>query len=226
MKVYTFSNQPVKRLARNGERASAPTLRATPFFTIGLGAATLILFFLGQAGQLLQYDRNDIAGGEFWRLITGHWTHWSFDHLWWCLLVFVLAGGLCEYLCRKGYLAALGLASFFIPAAAWLLLPQMVLYRGLSGLDSTVFVFAAVWLARRKYEERDWRRFFLISVLCLLFVAKLLFEAATGTALFVEAGNLFAPVPLVHLVGGVIGAVLSFVFWEKEKRAKVLEEGA
>jgi rhomboid family GlyGly-CTERM serine protease len=212
--AYRKANRPRKL----GGKTTFTALQVAPIFSIIMGIAAAALFFFGKAGGLLQYDRNAIAAGQLWRLLSGHWLHWSLDHLWWCTLVLVLTGGLCEHLCRKGFMASLIAASLIIPTTAWLLMPEMLLYRGLSGLDSTVFVFSAVWLTRTKCDQRDWRGFFLFAVLCMLFLAKLLYEVVTGHAFFAKADGIFTPVPLVHLVGGMVGAVMAFIFWKKEKR--------
>jgi rhomboid family GlyGly-CTERM serine protease len=177
--------------------------------TICLALASGLLF-CGDGGALLQYDRAAIATGEFWRLVSGHLSHWSGDHFQWCALVFVLAGGLAESLNRRGYLLTLLAAALLIPAATWLLLPDMAYYRGLSGLASGFFVFAATLLARAKYADKEWGWYGFFVCLALLFLSKLGFEALTGQAIFVEAAGKFTPVPLVHLIGGSIGAVIAF----------------
>jgi len=218
MKTCIIACPKANRARQFEAKTMVTALQTVPVFSIIMGIAAIALFFLGKAGGLLQYDRNAIAAGQLWRLFSGHWLHWSLDHLWWCSLVLLLTGGLSEHLCRKGFLAALIAASLVIPTTTWLLMPEMLLYRGLSGLDSTVFVFAAVWLGRTKYDQREWRGLFLFPALCLLFIAKLLYEAVTGNALFAVEGGIYTPVPLVHLVGGMVGAVMAFFFWKKEKR--------
>ena len=90
-----------------------------PYLSLLTGVLTLILFSYEDVGHYLQYDRTAIAGGEFWRIVTGHWTHWSFDHLLWCTISFVALGALCERLNRKAFIIALALSTIIIPAFSW-----------------------------------------------------------------------------------------------------------
>jgi len=179
-----------------------------PVMTV-LTALAAILLFRFDGGAFLQYDRAAIAAGEYWRLIGCHLGHWSADHLVWCLAVLVPAGVLAETSDRPGYLATLAASAVMIPLSTWFLLPVMHFYRGLSGICAAVFVHAAVRSARARYAagERGKGHFFVC--LCLFFLGKLAFESLTGRALFVETAGLFTPVPLVHLVGGTIGAAIA-----------------
>ena len=61
-----------------------------------LGCAIIIAIF-GDAGRIwLSYDRPEIAAGEFWRLLSGHFVHLGISHLIWdaagFLLVWYLVG--------------------------------------------------------------------------------------------------------------------------------------
>ena len=170
-----------------------------------------ILYLAGDAAGL-QYDRQAIAGGEVWRCLTSHLVHWSFDHFLWCSLTFAVLGAVCERLSARGYLATLAAAGCTIPLAAWFFQPDMMHYRGLSGLASAVFIFTAAMLAQdaRRRGER------LVLALAVLagaaFSGKILFEYATGSALFADSRGLFTPVPLVHLAGGLTGLAGAWVF--------------
>lgn len=37
-----------------------------------------------------QYDRMAIIAGDYWRLLFGHWTHISAEHLFWDVLMFLV----------------------------------------------------------------------------------------------------------------------------------------
>ena len=96
-----------------------------------------------------------------------------------------------------------------ISAALWVALPGMELYRGLSGVDSALFILALTFVLREGYSQRDWRNIALAIVLGGAFCAKIAFEAATGMTLFVDSsGAGFTPIPLAHAVGAVVGLLV------------------
>lgn len=176
-----------------------------PALLLGLPALAPLLW--PGAARWLEYDRERIAAGEAWRVVTCHWAHWTGDHLLWDLLVFVLLAALSWRLGRARTAAALAASALLIPLALWTLAPDLGRYRGLSGLDSALFVFLAVALIRRERSAGRTGAVALLAALLLGFAAKVAFEAATGSALFVDDSAAFVPVPLAHLVGGVCGGV-------------------
>jgi rhomboid family GlyGly-CTERM serine protease len=190
-----------------------------PLITICLGIVALVLFGGGDWISFLQYDRTAIGAGEVWRVITGHWLHWSFDHFLWCTITFLAIGSICENLSRKGYLATLVAASLIIPLVCWLATPELAYYRGLSGLASAIFMFGAVMMARDACMNREWRKILLPAVAGLGFAGKVLFEFVTGSLLFVDSTGVFAPVPLAHLAGGGTGLLTAWIFRSEAKRS-------
>ena len=125
--------------------------------------------------------------------------------------------------------AALAASSLLIPVALLLLQPGLATYRGLSGLDSALFVLVAAALlaaprAPRPPRTDDVPPALAARLHALLprlaagaalvgFAAKLAWEATTGAAVFVDSqAAAFVPVPLAHLVGGLCGvAALRFL---------------
>lgn len=159
-----------------------------------------------RASEWLQYDRQALADGQLWRLVTGHLVHFGFEHLVWDAAVFALLAVLCWRLGRGRCLVSLGAATLAIPAVLFVLQPGLPTYRGLSGLDSALYVTAAVTLGQRLWRngQRTWGAVAFASVAAL--GAKVAYELATGQALFVDAASLgFVPVPLAHAVGGLAG---------------------
>jgi membrane associated rhomboid family serine protease len=55
----------------------------------------------------LEASRAAIADGQWWRLATGHVTHWSANHLFWDLLMFVALGATLECRNRRRFVALL-----------------------------------------------------------------------------------------------------------------------
>lgn len=186
-----------------------------------LGGASLILaiaagavFVIPGAAEWLEYDRAALASGQVWRLVTCHWTHWSLDHLLWDVAAFVLLGVLCERSSPAAWLRCLMLAVVAIPAAVWLMLPQIEHYRGLSGVDSAFFLLLATRLMSRQAAERRWGPLAALVLLSAGFIVKMVYEALTGNAVFSDnqaAG--FVAVPLAHLAGASVG-ILFAVHWK------------
>ena len=61
---------------------------------------------------LLEYDRAAILHGEVWRLVTGHFVHWSVGHLAWDLLAFAILSAVCMR--RRWLFAAVVLATAIV----------------------------------------------------------------------------------------------------------------
>ncbi len=183
-----------------------------PWASLLIAAGALLIHALpGLAGRL-EYDRPAIAGGEPWRLVTGHLTHWSGEHLAWDLLVFLVAGALWEQRVGWRRLASGVLASSLaISFAVWVLGPGMVVYRGLSGVDNALLVAlaAGTFGAARASGRRAlaWAT----AVASGAILCKVGYELATGATVFVDpAAGAFEPVPLAHVVGGVCGLALAW----------------
>jgi rhomboid family GlyGly-CTERM serine protease len=146
----------------------------------------------------MQFDRHAVACGQYWRIVTGHFTHWSAEHLMWDVIVFAALGAVCERLDRWKMIWTI-VASIF--AISFFAAPQCETYRGLSGIDSALFVLLAVMLRR----ERP----IVVSILLTAFAIKSGYELLTGHTIFVDnTASGFVPVPLAHIIGGVCGAIV------------------
>lgn len=170
--------------------------------------ASLILFFpalLAQApgvASWLELDRAAVARGEVWRLLTGHWAHWTPDHFLWDSLAFLALAVLCETRVPRGLLlGTVAGSALAVSAGVWLALPGIAAYRGLSGIDSALFVLLALSLSGKNPLAR---------AALAAFLAKVVWEVSTGSTLFAEADG-FVPVPLAHLIGGAWGLAMSAI---------------
>lgn len=176
-----------------------------PIVTAIIGIVAALPFLFTHSGSVFQYERQAIGTGEFWRILTGHIIHWNFEHFFWCTVVFLALGAISEKISRKGYVVSLAASSVVIPLSIWVLMPGMAAYRGLSGLGSSVFLFGTVWLIQECYHKKEWKLFWASGFAAMAFMGKVLFEYANESALFVKGEDIFSPVPLVHLMGGIIG---------------------
>lgn len=177
--------------------------------SLSLTVIAMLIHAIPSAREWLQYDRTLIAAGQAWRIVTCHWTHWTFDHLFWDAAALAVLGMLCERLDRRRFLTCLAVAAVVIPGVVWIFIPGMQTYRGLSGIDSALFVLFAILMLRRT-SIRQSPRGYIIFVLLMLGIAKVINELVTGNTLFVSgAENHFVPVPLAHLAGGVVGLLVA-----------------
>ena len=143
-------------------------------------------------GELLQYDRAAILHGEVWRLLTGHFVHWTPAHLAWDLLAFLILGAICL---RRRWLFASVVIATALTVSTFLLVfcPEVAMYRGLSSIDSALWMWAVFIIGERRVA--------LALTLLSLFIGKVMIESAGG-ALFVDG---ITVLPVVHLLGAAIG---------------------
>jgi rhomboid family GlyGly-CTERM serine protease len=178
--------------------------RNLPWLTFAVVSIAVAASAVPWLSRWLVFDRAAIAGGEWWRLMTGNWVHFSTDHLLADGVAVGVAGGLIER--REGmrmfwlYAAAaavVGLAVFFLA-------PGIAKYGGLSGLACG----AVGYLALNEIKRSSVHRWAPVLVLALL-VAKVVWEYATGRALFVSAHDDMMVLPLAHVAGLLSG----FGYW-------------
>src|SRR3954462_14569198 len=186
---------------------------------------TVVLAALFSAASLapaeaLEYERIRVTAGEVWRLLTGQLIHWTprmaaFD-------VGMLLG-LGVWLELRGdrrlMATALAFGGGLTALAVHTLSPDLMAYRGSSGVASALFVLAPVRIAQT--PDPRLRRLAIMAV--ALFLAKAALESFAGWTLF--AGPLppgVQVVPLVHLLGGLGG--LSWMTGESRHGPKPTEE--
>ncbi len=171
-----------------------------PILTVLIaGVAVLVQSWPG-AAEALQFERGLRGPGEAWRLVTAHLAHFDWNHLRWDGAVLLALGAVCERESRRRCAAALALAAPAITIAVGLAAPQFATYRGLSGLDCALFGLLSGSLLQREAPLAK-----LAGSLALMAVlAKSAWEMANGVTLFANGAG-YAPVPLAHLVGAVVG---------------------
>ncbi|MEN8190094.1 MAG: rhombosortase [Thermodesulfobacteriota bacterium] len=176
-----------------------------PLVTLLLAGCTVFIHFICDLQLYLQYARPAILSGDLWRLITAHLCHWSFDHLFWDFLVFVVLGSVCELRWPGSYLKTLFLSAVLISSALLFFEKEMITYRGLSGIDSALFCLVCGKLFIHSVRTANRTGIILTAALFALLLAKSGYEATASHTLFVTATETFVVVPLAHLVGGAVG---------------------
>ncbi len=174
-----------------------------PWFTLIAAALAVAAWFVPGAFDALVYDRSKLLAGQLWRLITGHWVHFSATHLFWNLVILIPAGVWLE----KRAPAALRWTLLASPLAISLTLlafdPALTIYAGISGVASGVLVALAVHGLRTQPTARLWW----FAVL-LLFVAKTAIETLRARPFNPDlTAQAIHSVPLAHLIGAAVGTL-------------------
>jgi len=142
-------------------------------------------------------------------VFTCHLAHYSPSHLVWSLGAFALLGAVCESRDRVRFFLCLITSAIAIPVALSVLQPALHRYRGISGIDSALFFLLAVSVVRTEAPTRPLLARAAI-VLMAAFVAKMLFEQLTQSAVFANsAAANFVPAPIAHITGAFIGTALA-----------------
>ena len=199
--------------------------RQLPGVSIAVAVAAGLIMAFPAAADWLQYERSAVARGELWRIVTCHLTHWSVEHLFWDVAALLFLGFVIEQDKRGRFLMCIGLSACLIPLSVAALMPQLSTYRGLSGIDSAVFMLLAVTLLADSHQQQDWGWTLVCAAVIGGFAAKTGLEFATGTTLFVNSAEAkMLPVPLAHVIGAGVG-VLTAVQWNAPARIRVTVHG-
>lgn len=177
---------------------------------------TLLLGLLGIGHALvnpwLRYDRDAVAAGEIWRLVTCHLVHLNLWHLamnlsglllcWFFFTDLMTRRMLWTWLCVSA--PAVGMALFLLD-------PELIRYVGLSGLLHGLLVLLLV---------AGWRGHPLLhSVVLVVIGGRMVWEQLPGYDVnylrnFID-GSVYVN---AHLYGAIAGLCLSPFFWQREPR--------
>jgi len=202
-------DRPMLVAPADGQLARCRSLvAALPIATLLLSAVAIWFELLPGLGDRMAFDRAEIAGGQYWRLLAGHLTHCNREHLLWDVLMFGILGAMIERRSRGWFLATFLGSAAAISLALWFGQAGIEHYRGLSGIDSALFTFAMLMMLDEARQARRSIAVWAIVALGTGFAAKIGWEAATGSTLFVDSSRAgFVPLPLAHVVGGIVGVV-------------------
>jgi len=184
------------------------TKRRTPILTIGLVTTLIGLHWLVPDKTLLYFSAADIARGETWRILTGHFMHADSEHLLWNCLGLAVLGMLIEYHSRIMLWAALGAGIASVSALLLTPFSQLEYYCGLSGVLNTLLL-VALWLEWRR--TRSW----LIIVITFGSIAKAVIEVSLGASIVTHIS--WPPYAWSH-VAGLIGGLM--IVWAQSHKYK------
>lgn len=176
-----------------------------PILTVALLVALAGLYWLVPEQSLLYFSATDIARGETWRIVSGHFMHADAKHLMWNCVGLAVLGTLIEQHSRRILLAAL--VTGVIAVSVLLLSPfsQLQFYCGLSGVLNTLLL-VALWLEWRTSPS------LLVLVIACGSVAKVMVEIFLGVSLVTDIS--WPPYAWAHLAGLMGGLV---VIWKQTK---------
>lgn len=190
--------------------------------TIGVALAVVAFQLIPGWAGWLQFDRLALWDGQWWRMLTGHLTHWNLDHMFWDLLMFVVLGTMAENLSRLRFVVLCLVSAMSISLMVLLGQPNVWTYRGLSGVDTALFVYLACVQLAGAWHQRRWGQGLLPAALLAAFGGKLLYELVTGSTLFVESETAgFSVVVMAHVVGASAGAVLGVALAQRDRSARL-----
>jgi len=173
-----------------------------PFLTITLVVVLIGLHFMPADKTLLYFSAADIARGETWRILSGHFIHADLQHLFWNCLGLMVLGALIERRSRWMLCAALITG---VTAVSFLLLSpmsQLDYYCGLSGVLNTLLL-VALWL---EWTHTHSRVLIVVACACL---AKVIVEVSQGTSVITHIS--WPPYAWSH-VAGLAGGLVVILF--------------
>lgn len=182
-----------------------------PWRTLLVAVAALAVAAMPALHAHAVLDRDAALHGEIWRIFSGHLVHGSASHLLWDVLPLLAIGFLFERPLGSRYWVVLGVSALGISAGLLSLEPGLARYCGLSGTLNGLWVAGALQAVRNERASggRAMARIYLACVLGDL--AKVAFEAFTGTPIFTRTASLgVSPVPLAHALGALAGAICSY----------------
>ena len=169
--------------------------------------ATLLIIQSGGSGAAaaLRYDRDALAAGQWWRLLSAHVIHLGFEHalldtaglaLMWALFA-------RDYPWR-GWVLILGLSVVGVDVGLWLLSSTTQWYVGSSGVLHGVLAAGTV-AHLRSHQPDGW-------VLALFLLGKLIYEQSAGALPLTAGGAVIVDAHLYGAVAGALAALLLRVF--------------
>lgn len=191
---------------KGGCESTQKNAYSLPVVTLSISFISLCIGIMNAQTGLLEWLCFDYLAiteqQQYWRLITGHLIHSSFEHLFWDLLAFAACS---FYLERRNHgVYWLTIAFSIICLDLFLLSPltNIAQYSGLSGVLYAVATVAA-WQWKRDY------RGMLAWTPLLVIVLKTVLEVVQKEAVFVSEGwTLLGEAHLVGLGAGVMSLFL------------------
>ncbi|SQD76868.1 rhombosortase [Moritella yayanosii] len=180
-----------------------------------LGLLCLIIYAISAENiTALDYNRESIINGEYWRLISGNFNHTNIYHLLLNLGALAVIGGLhYRYYNSAAYTGLILLLSIGVGVGILWLSPSTHLYVGLSGILHGIIIVGAVIDVTKKYYSG----YVLMIGTIIKVINEQLFNSPVEISQLIEARVLTE----AHLYGLVTGLIIAplYVYLNKKKSA-------
>lgn len=176
-----------------------------PWVFLVLSATALVIQLNPVWRGALIYDRPRIAGGEWWRLWSGHWVHYGWPHFVADAGLFLILGRLMERTYPRALRGSLVLMPLVISGAIFWFDAGMTRYAGLSALNLGLLLFYALDGWRRNRVDWFW------PAVLAIYIGEVVLEAWHGGR---GGGMIPFDDPSVrvatsaHIAGGLYGIAL------------------
>lgn len=182
-----------------------------PVLTFVLLLVIAGLYWMAPDPTTLYFSAADIARGEAWRLVTGHFTHADLGHLFWNGLGLAVLGAMIER--RSASLLWISLGTGLVSVNVLLLSPfsQVEYYCGLSGVLNTLLV-VVLWLEWR--SSRSW----LVAATALACLLKVVIEISLGTSVLTNIS--WPPYAWSH-AAGLVGGLTILRGWSQIEQERL-----
>jgi rhomboid family GlyGly-CTERM serine protease len=180
-----------------------PTNSRLPVTTLTVVGLAVIVSASPVLARWLVWDRAAIAGGQWWRLLTGHLVHFTPQHLGLDALAVVTAGWLIENLTRQSWALLSVMTALAISLIVFVFCPTVHVYGGLSGVACAMYGYLAL-LGICAGARARWIGLAMLALLA----GKIGGEILTGQSLFIsDTGDSYVVLSLAHTTGLVAGAL-------------------
>jgi rhomboid family GlyGly-CTERM serine protease len=159
----------------------------------------------------LQFDGAAIRDGEYWRLLTGNFVHWTPAHLFFDLTGFVVLGLLYERSFRRSYPLLVIVTALAVGIAGLVCWPEETRMRGLSGVDWGL-VAAGLCLELGRSRQVPARLLWVLPA-AGIFLSALIYQEVSGRFLLLSSSQATGkPAPFAH-TAGALSAVIFVSGW-------------
>jgi rhomboid family GlyGly-CTERM serine protease len=175
--------------------------------TLFIAGLAITVYFFPLLSDLFVYDRKAILKGELWRLLTAPFVHFSGSHIFWNLLIFLLAGfavNRSKFIC---FWIVCSLSISLPGLICLLVIPDIEYYGGISGVATG----AAAYYCLYSFFNSEKRRGIWLIMLVVIF-SKILIETVMNESIFARTGEIpFRVLPEAH-VAGCLGAIAALIW--------------